>query len=82
MNKLNTLFYYFTKFINNDKLIHADINKNNCLICNKYETNLNHNMITYYGDTHKYIKNEKIYECYKNNIKIKADLEKFILFIH
>lgn len=71
MNKLNILFYYCKKFINNDKLIHIDINKNNCY----------HNHIKYYDTTHKYIKNENIYECYKNNIK-KADLEKFILFIH
>ena len=59
MDKFKTLFYYFKIFINNDTILHTNINKNNCLICNKYGTNLNHNDITYYGDTHKYIKNEK-----------------------
>ena len=69
MNKLNTLFYYLKKFINNEKLIHTDINKNNFF----------HNHINYYKITHNYIENENIY---KNNIKIKSDLEKFLLFIH
>ena len=27
------------------------------------------------------LKMKKIYECYKNNIKIKDDLERFVVFI-
>ena len=57
MNKLNILFYFSKKFINNDKLIHTD--KNNCY----------HNHIKYNDTIHKYMKNKNIYECYKNYLK-------------
>ena len=74
-------FDYIINFICNfdKKIIHENIDKNECLICKKYGKNIcKKELIQFYGNKHKYIKDNDIYECYNNNIKIRADMKKFL----
>ena len=65
--------------LNKNKIIHENINKNECLICKKYGKNIsNTELIQFYGNKHKYIAHDDIYECYNNNIKIRADMKTFL----